>query len=204
MRLALIDHYDSFTFNVLDWLVGSVNDRVDVVYVPYDSPAAVAAVEREGLPLVLSPGPKSPGDAPQTLALISRNLGRVPILGICLGHQLLAHNAGARIVRAASPFHGTKIRVRGVSRDILAGMPPVFAVATYNSLTIDAATLPSAWEILARSEEHHEVQVIAWKRPNTPPAYGLQFHPESFLSQHSDILRSNWLQIVACHSPRHP
>lgn len=197
MRLALIDHYDSFTFNVLDWLVGPVDDRIEVLYVPYDSPEAVAEVEREGLPLVLSPGPKRPEDAPQTLGLVSRNLGRVPILGLCLGHQMLAHVAGARVVHAAKPCHGTSIKIQTIAKEILAGVPDEFEVATYNSLTVEASDLPPAWEVLAVSQDFQEVQVISWSCPGAAPAYGLQFHPESFLSQHSEIIRANWLRLAA-------
>ena len=198
MRLALIDHYDSFTFNVLDWLTGPVADRVDVVYVPYDAQAAVAEVEREGLQLVISPGPKRPEDAPQTLALLSRNLGRVPILGLCLGHQMLAHVAGASVVRAIRPCHGTRIKIQVIDKSILAGIPATFEVASYNSLTVDPRTLPPSWEVLAVSCEFEEVQAISWSCPGVAPAFGLQFHPESFLSEYRDVLRANWLRLAGC------
>jgi anthranilate synthase/aminodeoxychorismate synthase-like glutamine amidotransferase len=196
MRLALVDHYDSFSFNVLDWLVGPPEDRVEVVYVPFDDPATLAAVERDRLPLVLSPGPKSPADAPQTLALISRTLGQVPILGICLGHQLLALAAGALIVRARAPFHGSRIGLRVVAEDILAGMPEMFEVATYNSLTVVEDALPASWKVLARSIDHGEIQAMARIAPDAAPAFGLQFHPESFMSENSDIIRKNWLAAL--------
>src|SRR5688572_30515727 len=100
MRVALIDHYDSFTFNVLDWLAAGT-PPLDVRYVAGDDAAALAALASAPCPLVLSPGPRAPADAPATLSLLQALLGKVPILGVCLGHQMLAHAAGAAVVRGS-------------------------------------------------------------------------------------------------------
>lgn len=190
MRLALIDHYDSFTFNVIDWL--ERDPAVTVDRVAFDDEAALRRLESAAVPVVLSPGPKRPEDQPQTLALLRKILGRTPILGICLGHQQLALLAGARIVAGAEPFHGATRAVHpSASQGLFADMPP-FRAATYNSLVVEPGTLPSPWIVTACCERG-EIQAIERVVPGDAPAFGIQFHPESFLSEFASVLRRNWL-----------
>jgi anthranilate synthase component 2 len=197
-RLVLVDHYDSFTFNVIGWLSAA---GFDVRRIAFDDAAAMAALLAAPEPFVLSPGPRAPADAPQSLALVRNLQGTVPILGVCLGHQLLAAAAGAAIRRGRAPFHGATRQIR-VGPDVgasplAAALPPAFAAATYNSLVIDAATLPAPWRVLATCAEEGEVQMIAWEPPGRAPAYGVQFHPESFLSERQEALAAAWLGIVS-------
>lgn len=196
MRLALIDHYDSFTFNVIDWL--ERDPAVVCERVSFDDEAGMARLLAAPCPLVLSPGPKRPEDAASTLALLQKLLGNVPILGVCLGHQMLAHLAGARIVPAAAPFHGSTRKILPLtSSGLLAGLPlSGFHAALYNSLVVDEGSLPAPWVVTARCEQN-EVQAIARLVPGRAPAFGIQFHPESFLSENADLLRTNWLRLAA-------
>lgn len=198
MRLALIDHYDSFTFNVIEWLARSV-PHLDLLHIAFDDSAALDRLTNDPLPLILSPGPKRPDDAPLTLAVLQKLTGRVPILGICLGAQMLAHTAGAKIARAKAPFHGSTRRIAVLeSNPLLGAAGTVWRAAVYNSLTVDVRTLPSPWRALA-VDEQDELQALVRFVPGEAPAYGLQFHPESFLSDGCEALAVNWLEIVRQH-----
>jgi anthranilate synthase/aminodeoxychorismate synthase-like glutamine amidotransferase len=200
MRLALLDHRDSFTLNVRDWLAfggSSGAPEVAVEVVPAEDGDAVAKVLADRLPLVLSPGPKRPQDAPETLAALRAALGRVPVLGVCLGHQLLAYFAGALVVPARSPFHGTTRRIIPVEprSRLFAASAPSFRAAVYNSLAIEAATLPAPWRVTAYCELG-DVAALERDVPGEAPAFGVQFHPESFLSEGASALRESWLAVV--------
>ncbi len=196
MRLALIDHYDSFTFNVIDWLTNGP-EGVVVDYIAGDDEPALKALLADPRPLVLSPGPKRPEDAPLTLAVTKKLLGKVPILGVCLGHQLLAVGAGAAVYPCLDPFHGSTRRIFAEPGDLLfAGLPATgFTAAVYNSLVVDPRTLPPPWQVTARCDQG-EVQAIAYRPAGVAPAVGIQFHPESFLSDGGQLLRTNWLLDV--------
>lgn len=189
-KLGFIDHYDSFSFNVIDWLK---QGAVEIDYAAFDDVNGLERIRRLGIPLVISPGPKHPLDAGPTLAFLAKSLGKVPILGICLGHQLLATAAGGLVVRAKSPFHGVARRVDVLDeKDLFSRFPPTFKAASYNSLTVSPHA--DGFEVIACCEEG-EVQAIRLKNL-AAPAFGVQFHPESFMSEEADQLRSNWLSLA--------
>lgn len=196
MRVILVDHYDSFTYNVLDWLASG---GLEAEVVAYDDATRMRALTRApDAPLVLSPGPRRPEDAASTVLLTRAALGRVPILGICLGHQILAYTAGAKIVAAARPFHGSPLTIRrtGVRDALLTSLPDEWTAATYNSLVVARATLPPAWRVTAVCQ-NGDVQALAFEPRLAAPAYGVQFHPESYLSGGSPVLLRNFARLVS-------
>jgi len=194
MDLFLIDHYDSFTHNVIDWLAGD-DGLLNIHCVAWDDASGLQAATQSLAPLVISPGPKSPREVPETLALVRQKLGVVPILGICLGHQILAAVGGAAIIRGLMPQHGTarRILVHPQEPGLLTGLAPAFTAGVYNSLVVDPTALAEGWIINARCDLG-EVQAMSYTA--AAPAYGLQFHPESFLSEGAGIIRANWIASV--------
>lgn len=203
MEVVLIDHYDSFTHNILDWL--AVAGGFSVRYVAYDDQNEMSAIEATNLPLVVSPGPKSPIDAEPTRALLRAKLGQVPLLGICLGHQILGTLAGARVVRVREPWHGASRQISVLRPEgLFENFPSAFKAASYNSLTLDPSGWSAGWEVVAVCDAG-EVQAIRFggEADGVVAAYGVQFHPESFLSDEAARLGANWARLVArwkaCH-----
>jgi anthranilate synthase/aminodeoxychorismate synthase-like glutamine amidotransferase len=196
--VLLIDHYDSFTRNVLGWLDPG-DGLLRIRTIAFDDPQAMESAALSSAPLILSPGPRHPSDAAPTLALVAKRLGSAPIIGICLGHQLLAVHAGARIARDPAPFHGSTRAITPAASAIFRGISQPFAAAVYNSLTVDPQSIPSPW-IIAATGPLGEVQAIAFEPPHAAPAYGLQFHPESYLSEGAALLRGNILAILDAHA----
>ncbi len=198
MEVVLIDHYDSFSFNVLDWLE---QGGLSVRRVACDDDAAMRALTRadgSSTPLVVSPGPRHPDAYPLTLQVLQRALGRTPILGICLGHQMLGRLSGAAIVPGKAPHHGS---VRGISltRDgtsLTPGAPEAWRAAVYNSLVVDPAALSPDWRVTARCDETGEVMGLARVAPGAV-AVGWQFHPESFMSEHGQTLLAAWTRSIS-------
>lgn len=196
LKLYFIDHYDSFSFNVVDWLRGTSKD-IEIHHVQFDDRGAMQSIYDDLCPIVLSPGPRHPNDAEPTRNLVKDLIGKVPVLGICLGHQILGQIAGFKIVKAAAPFHGSTLEILPtVTTHLFQGMPASFAAATYNSLVVQTCnSVDPDWHIDAK-DSLGGIQAISKKKAGEYPAFGLQFHPESFLTQYADILRSNWLHEV--------
>ncbi len=190
MKLIFIDHYDSFSFNLIDWLTSA---EIDVVRYEADDDEVRSLMP--DAPLVLSPGPKSPEYWHNTLDLIERFKGKVPILGICLGHQVLAYSQGIPIVRSIDQRHGVrKVLTPDKALSMFNGMPPFFSAGSYHSLVVSESDLTDDAYVSCRCDSG-EVQGIEWRYKNWP-AWGVQFHPESFLSDQMDIFRSNWLSLT--------
>lgn len=171
MRVLLIDNYDSFTFNLVQ-LVRELGAQVDVVR--NDRTTVEAALAAGATHLVVSPGPGRPEDAGVTLPLVRAALGRLPLLGVCLGHQALALTCGGALGRVA-PMHGKTSELTHDGRGVFSGQPPRLTVGRYHSL---AVVEPGALEVSARADDG---TVMAVREPALG-AVGLQFHPESLLT----------------------
>lgn len=185
----LIDNYDSFTYNLLHYL-GELGAEVVVRRNDALSPAQALAMEPEGI--VLSPGPCDPDRAGICLELIAAAAGRVPLLGVCLGHQAIGQAFGGAVVRAPKPMHGKVSSIRHTAEGIFAGVPSPFAATRYHSLMVRRDGLPDCLEITAESEDD-VIQGLAHK---TLAIYGVQFHPESIASENGHRILENFIRLT--------
>ncbi|MFP5501090.1 MAG: anthranilate synthase component II [Candidatus Sericytochromatia bacterium] len=188
-RLLLIDNYDSFTYNLAQFL-GELGAEVTVVRNDAITVEAIAELAPDGL--VLSPGPGHPEAAGVTMDVLAKLAGKIPVLGVCLGHQALAHAFGAAVVRAGRVMHGKTSPVHHDGQGLFAGMPSPFTAGRYHSLIVDKASLPEALLVTAETAEG-EVMGLAHR---TLPLYGLQFHPESVLTEDGKRLLANFLESL--------
>ncbi len=190
MKILVIDNYDSFTYNVVDYF-GSLGATVEVrrndVSGPFDADA-----------LVISPGPGAPAASGASRAVVGWcERTRTPLLGVCLGHQVIAEHYGARIVRAPSVMHGKTSLVHHDGRGILRGLPQPFEAMRYHSLAAEAVAPPLA--VTAWTEDGVVMALVH----DELPMFGVQFHPESILTPDGKRLLANFLEVVAsCPSPR--
>jgi anthranilate synthase/aminodeoxychorismate synthase-like glutamine amidotransferase len=188
--ILLIDNYDSFTYNLVQAL-GSLGAEVETVRNDALTPEEVEARAPERI--VISPGPCTPRESGISNRVIRRLAGRVPILGVCLGHQCIAHAYGARIVRAKRPMHGKTSEVRHDGSGLYEGLPNPFPAMRYHSLVVDESTLSAEFEVTARSEDGE----IMGLRHRTWPLEGVQFHPESYRTGVGLELLRNFLRRSA-------
>lgn len=189
-HVVLIDNYDSFTYNLLHALE-ELGAAVDVVRNDADTVGGIAA--REPTHLVISPGPGTPERAGVSVPLIREMAGRIPILGVCLGHQAVAVAWGGRWIGAPTLVHGKTSLVRHAGRGLFEGIPDPFEAARYHSLVVDAATLPEDLEITAWVDEGGG-RVIMAMRHRTLPVAGVQFHPESFMTPEGKKILGRFLE----------
>lgn len=187
--LLLIDNYDSFTFNLFHFL-GDLGAETEVVR--NDAITVEDALARRPDAIVLSPGPCYPDQAGICLALIHAAAGKVPILGVCLGHQAIGQAFGGKVVRAPAPWHGKVDSISHQGSDIFAGIPSPFRATRYHSLVVERATMPEALEPTAVNDEG----IVMGLRHRTLPVFGVQFHPESIASEHGHTLLGNFLAIA--------
>lgn len=193
--LLMIDNYDSFTFNLVQYL-GELGEDVRVVRNDEVTLAQIEAMRPERL--VLSPGPCSPAEAGICVPAIRHFAGRLPILGVCLGHQSIGAALGGRIVRAARQMHGKTSVIRHDGHGVYAGLPERYTVIRYHSLAIERASLPAELEITAESDDGEIMGVRHRGLAGGPaPLEGVQFHPESVLSEHGHALLGNFLRLGA-------
>ena len=187
MRLLMIDNYDSFTYNLVQYL-GELGAEIDVVR--NDALTVDALAERGGQGLVISPGPGEPDDAGISVAAVSHFADRgVPVLGVCLGHQSIGRAFGARIVRARSIMHGKISEVSHDGKGVFEGLPNPFEATRYHSLVIEESSVPKELEISARTSDSEIMGV----RHRTLPVEGVQFHPESIMTGEGKRLLGNFL-----------
>ncbi|MEQ9878005.1 aminodeoxychorismate synthase component II [Pectobacterium aroidearum] len=190
--LLIIDNYDSFTYNLYQYfcelgaqVVVKRNDELTLREIEQLAP------ER----LVISPGPCTPDDAGISLAAIRHFADKLPILGVCLGHQAMGQAFGARVVRARQVMHGKTSAIAHSNTGVFAGLAQPLTVTRYHSLIIDSASLPDCFEVTAWSESEGKRDEIMGIRHRVLPLEGVQFHPESILSQQGHQLLDNFLKI---------
>jgi anthranilate synthase component 2 len=185
--LLMIDNYDSFTYNLVQYL-GELGQDVKVVR---NDEMTVDAVERLAPErIVLSPGPCTPNEAGISLGLVHRFAGRVPILGVCLGHQAIGQAFGGKVVRAKALMHGKVSQIHHGGAGVFRGLPTPFQATRYHSLAVERASCPADLEVTAWTEDG-EIMGI---RHRSLPVEGVQFHPESILTEHGHALLANFLQ----------
>ena len=198
--ILLIDNYDSFTYNLVQYF-GALGQEVLVRRHDAISLAEIDALAPDHL--VISPGPGTPDEAGISLAAIRHCAGRLPILGVCLGHQAIAQAFGARVVRSARVMHGKTSAIRHQEMGLFAGLKQPLTVTRYHSLIVEAESLPA------------ELEVTAWTLPDQPqqkpeimglrhrhlPIVGVQFHPESILSEQGMELLANFVAMSAVEPP---
>ncbi len=184
--LLMIDNYDSFTYNLVQYF-GELGADVRVFRNDAITPDDIAAMKPDHI--VISPGPCSPKEAGISVATIQRFAGKVPLLGVCLGHQSIGAAFGGEIVHAKKPMHGKTSLVQHLDKGVFAGLPNPFTATRYHSLAIRRETLPDCLEVTAWTEDGEIMGV----RHKTIEVEGVQFHPESILTEHGHDMLRNFL-----------
>lgn len=187
--LILIDNYDSFTYNLVHFLgelgadcVVHRNDKITAEDVLAIKPSAI----------VLSPGPCTPNEAGVCLDLIAKAGPKVPLLGVCLGHQSIGQAYGGKVIRAPEPMHGKLSKIRHTDQGVFAGLPGEFQITRYHSLIVERSSLPDCLEITAETADG----IIMGLQHKSHPVHGVQFHPESIASEQGHALLANFLHLA--------
>jgi len=193
MKVLMIDNYDSFTFNLVQYL-GELGAQVDVVR---NDQVGVDQVEAsDASHIMLSPGPCTPDEAGISTRVIERMAGNRPILGVCLGHQCIGQVFGGRIVHAKQIMHGKTSLMHHRGQGVFAGLPQPFSATRYHSLVIERDSLPDCLEVTAWTEnEHGEFDEIMGVKHRELAIEGVQFHPESILTEQGHALLQNYLEM---------
>jgi len=190
--ILMIDNYDSFTYNLVQYL-GELG--ADVVVHRNDALSVADAAALRPERIVISPGPCTPSEAGICVELIQQLGGQIPILGVCLGHQAIGQAFGGRIVHAGQVMHGKVSRIRHRGEGVFRNIPDGFEATRYHSLVIDKGSLPECLEMTAWTEDGQgRIEEIMGVRHKTLPIEGVQFHPESILTQHGHDLLRNFLR----------
>jgi anthranilate synthase component II len=192
--IILIDNYDSFVHNLARYL-RRLGQETTIVRNDAVSPQEV--LDRRPAAILLSPGPCTPSEAGCSLELVRQSAGRVPILGVCLGHQVLAAALGAKIVRAPMPMHGRTSEVEHAGGGVFSGLPNPLLVGRYHSLVVDELTLPNELEVIAKTGDG-VIMAMAHRRW---PLFGVQFHPESILTEGGYTVLGNFLRLAGIDQP---
>ncbi|WDS35608.1 aminodeoxychorismate/anthranilate synthase component II [Pseudoxanthomonas sp.] len=190
--LLMIDNYDSFTYNLVQYLQ-SLGAEVEVVR--NDTLTVDEIAKKAPQRIVISPGPRTPNEAGVSLEVIERLGATTPILGVCLGHQSIGQVYGGDVIRAGRIMHGKVSPIRHEGRGVFAGLPDRYEATRYHSLVVDKTTLPSTLEVTAWTEnDDGSMEEIMGLRHREFPVEGVQFHPESILTQHGHALLKNFLE----------
>lgn len=186
-RVLMIDNYDSFTYNLVQYL-GELGAQLTTVR--NDAMSVDELLALEPAAVVISPGPCTPDQAGVSVAAVHAFAGRCPVLGVCLGHQAVGQAWGARIVRAARVMHGKTDTVHHLGKGTFAGLPQSFEIVRYHSLAIERASLPDCLELTAWTDDGEVMGV----RHRELDVEGVQFHPESIASEHGHAMLRNFLE----------
>lgn len=187
--ILVIDNYDSFTYNLVQYL-GELGAEMDVRRNDEITPDE-AESNRKIRKILISPGPGTPSTAGVTLQIIERFSGKMPILGVCLGHQAIGQVFGGKVIRAPVPVHGKACMIKHDGQTIFEGLEDNFEVGRYHSLIVERETLPSCLEVSADSHDG----IIMALRHRTMPVEGVQFHPESILTTGGKKILANFLRL---------
>jgi anthranilate synthase component 2 len=189
--LLMIDNYDSFTYNLVQYF-GELGEDVRVYRNDAITLKEIAAMRPNHI--VISPGPCAPAQAGISVAAIKEFAGRIPLLGVCLGHQAIGEAFGGRIVHAAKPMHGKLSPVHHLDKGVFKGLPNPLTATRYHSLAIERATLPDCLEITAWTDQDGEMSEIMGVRHKELAVEGVQFHPESIMTERGHDLLNNFLK----------
>ena len=187
-HLLLIDNYDSFTYNLVHYF-SALGATVEVVRNDALRPDDAIGKKPDGI--VISPGPCAPKDAGICLDLIKTLNGRIPLFGVCLGHQAIGEAFGGAVVRAPKVMHGKTSLMEHTGKGLFAGLPSPFTATRYHSLIVDRGSLPAELEITAETDG-----LIMGLQHTTLPIHGVQFHPESIASEHGHAMLRNFLEML--------
>ncbi|MEM7739658.1 MAG: aminodeoxychorismate/anthranilate synthase component II [Pseudomonadota bacterium] len=189
--ILVVDNYDSFTYNLVQ-LLAPFDEEVEVIR--NDAMTAKEAIALRPSAIILSPGPCDPDQAGICLALVSlAKAARLPLFGVCLGHQAIAQAHGATIIRAGIPMHGKVSRVTVTDDPIFLGLGHAFSSTRYHSLSVDRAGLPDDIEVIAEAEDDGEIMAI---KVRGHLIYGVQYHPESYASEGGATMLENFLRMA--------
>jgi anthranilate synthase component 2 len=194
--IVLVDNYDSFTFNLVHYL-GSLG--ADVVVYRNDKIAVADVLKAAPDAIVLSPGPCTPNEAGICLDLIAQVAARIPILGVCLGHQAIGQAFGGAIVRAPTPVHGKLCEIRHCGAGVFRGIDGPFKATRYHSLVVERNAMPDPLSVTAETDDG----LVMGLSHKTLPVHGVQFHPESIASEHGHLMLRNFLEIAAQWNAEH-
>ncbi len=192
--LLLIDNYDSFTYNLVHYL-GELGAACEVHR--NDTLTVAGALAMAPKAIVLSPGPRTPNEAGICLGLIAAARGKIPLLGVCLGHQAIGQAYGGKVIRALHPMHGKLSTIRHANKGVFENLPGRFQVTRYHSLIVERSSLPDSLEITAETDDG----LIMGLQSRTEEVHGVQFHPESIASEQGHELLANFLKRAG-FSPR--
>ena len=193
--LLMIDNYDSFTFNLVQYFA-ELGEEVRVLRNDEIDVAGIAALKPDKL--VLSPGPCSPAEAGVCIAATLAFIGKMPILGVCLGHQAIGAALGGKVIRAKTQMHGKTDVITTDERGVYTALPKAFTVIRYHSLVIERSSLPSALDVTSTSQDGEIMGVRHRELAGTKtPLEGVQFHPESILTEHGHAMLKNFLELRA-------